>query len=170
MGALAILGEFLLNPHVRRLSGTIPGRSRNNDLENREPIGDRSKSDPHPGVYFSAYRTSNSVHSESEDASHMVTEVLEEIPYCSRGTSSGNHKKAHSTSHPQFRSEKNPATIEGDQILLILQHLASNSNSAKFNNSINKFSELPKSLKTTTPTFDGKSENLNCLKICPKQV
>ena len=36
--------------------------------------------------------------------------------------------------------------------------MATNSNSANFNNKINRISKLPKSLTTTIPTFDGKSE------------
>ena len=88
----------------------------------------------------------------------MVTAVQEEIPYCSSGISSGKQKKARSTSQPPFRSENTPATIEADQILLALQQLATNSNSANFNNNITKISKLPKSLTTTMPTFDGKSE------------
>ena len=63
-----------------------------------------------------------------------------------------------STSQPQFRSENNPATIEADQILLALQQLATNSNSANFNNKITRISKRPQSLTTTIPTFDGKSE------------
>ena len=63
-----------------------------------------------------------------------------------------------STSQPQFPSENTPATIEADQILLALQHLATNSNSATFNNNISRISKMPKSLTTTIPTFDGKSE------------
>ena len=47
---------------------------------------------------------------------------------------------------------------EADQILLALQQLVSNSNSANINNNINKISKLPKSLTTTMPTFDRKSE------------
>ena len=88
----------------------------------------------------------------------MMTTVREEIPYCSSGISSGKQKKARSTSQPQFRSENTPAKIEADQILLALQQLATNSNSANFNNSITRISKLPKSLTTTMPTFDGKSE------------
>ena len=88
----------------------------------------------------------------------MVTAVQEEIPYCSSGISSGKQKKARSTSQPQFRSENTPATIEADQILLALQQLATNSKSANVNNNSNRISELPKSLTTTMPTFDGKSE------------
>ena len=89
---------------------------------------------------------------------HMVTGIQEEIPYCSPVTSSGKQKKARSTSQPQLRSENTPATIEADQFLLALQQLATNTNSATFNNNINKISKLPKSLTTTMPTFDGKSE------------
>ena len=89
---------------------------------------------------------------------NMVTAVQEEIPYCSSGISSGKQKKARSTSQPQFHSENTPATIEVDQILLALQQLATNSNSANVNNNSNRISKMPKSLMTTMPTFDGKSE------------
>ena len=91
---------------------------------------------------------------------HMMTATQEEIPYCSPTTSSGKQKKAHSTSQPQFRSENTPAKIEADQILLALQQLATSSNSANFNNNISRISKMPKSLTTTMPTFDGKSEKL----------
>ena len=80
------------------------------------------------------------------------------ITYCSPTTSSGKQKKPRSTSQPQFRSENTPATIEADQILLALQQLATNSNSANFNNSISRISKMPKSLTRKMPTFDGKSE------------
>ena len=95
---------------------------------------------------------------EIRQYSHMMTATQEEIPYCSRTTSSDKQKKARSTSQPQFRSENTPATIEADRILLALQQLATNSNSANFNNNISRISKLPKSLTTTMPTFDGKSE------------
>ena len=93
----------------------------------------------------------------------MMTGATEQIrsqhdTYCSPGTSSGKQKKNRSTSQPQFRSENTPATIEADQISLALQELANNNNSANFPNNINRISKLPKSLNTTMPTFDGKSE------------
>ena len=89
---------------------------------------------------------------------HTMTATQEEIPYPSPTTSSGKQKKARSTSQPLFRSENSPATIEADQFLLALQQLAKNSNSANFNKNISRISKLPKSLTTTMPTFDGKSE------------
>ena len=95
---------------------------------------------------------------EIRNGHDMVTAVQEEIPYCSSGISSGKQKKARFTSQPQFRSENTPVTIETDQILLALQQLATNSKSANFNNNISRISKLPKSLTTTMPTFDGKSE------------
>ena len=95
---------------------------------------------------------------EIRNGHDMVTAVQEEIPHCSFGISSGKQKKARSTSQPQFHSENTPATIEADQILLALQQLATNSNSANVNNNSNKISKLPKPLTTTMPTFDGKSE------------
>ena len=88
----------------------------------------------------------------------MLTEAREEVMYCSPITSSGKRKKNHSSNQPQLRSENTPATIEADQILLALQQLANNNNSANFQNNINRISKLPKSLTTTMPTFDGKSE------------
>ena len=98
----------------------------------------------------------------------MMTGATEQIrcqhdTYCSPGTSSGKQKKNRSTSQPQFRSENTPATIEADQILLALQHLANNNNSANFPNNINRISKLPKSLTTTMPTFDGKPEKFDLL-------
>ena len=89
---------------------------------------------------------------------HDMTGIHEEITYCSASTSSGKQKKNRSTSQPQFRSDNTPATIEADHILLALQQLANNNNSANFHNNINRISKLPKSLTTTMPTFDGKTE------------
>ena len=97
---------------------------------------------------------SEEVHNDRD----MVTAVQEEIPYCSSGISSGKQKKVLSASQPQFRSENTPATIEADQILVALQQLPRNSNSYNVNNNSNRISKLPKSLTTTMPTFDGKSE------------
>ena len=88
----------------------------------------------------------------------QVTGIHEEVTYCSPSTSLGKQKKNRSTSQPQFRSENTPATIEADQILLALQQLANNNNSAIFHNNINRISKLPKSLTTTMPTFHGKTE------------
>ena len=95
---------------------------------------------------------------------HMMTATQEEIPYCSLTTSSGKQKKARSTSQPKFCSENTFPTIETDQILLALQQLATNSNSAKFNNNISRSSKMPKSLTTTMPTFDGKTEKFELFK------
>ena len=89
---------------------------------------------------------------------HMTTKTQEDIDFCSTGTSSEKQKKARSTSQAQFRKEKTSATIEADQISLALQQLATNSDSANFNNNISRVSELPKSPTTTMSTFDGKSE------------
>ena len=89
-----------------------------------------------------------------------MTGMHEEVTYFSPSISSGKQNKNRSTSHPQFRSENTPATIEADQILLALRQLANKNNSANFHNSINRISKLPQSLTTTMPTFDGKSEKI----------
>ena len=175
LGALSKLDEFLLNPQVRTCS-VFQGASRNANSENREIHGDRSSNDPYPeGGYFphhSGQLNSSEADMVTETYPHMVTGATEEvchnpqtmtatqeeIPYCSPTTLPGKQKKARSTSQPQFRSENTPATVEADQFLLALQQLATNSNSANFNNNISRISKFPKSLTTTMPTFDGKSE------------
>ena len=89
---------------------------------------------------------------------HVMTATQEVILFCSLSTSSGKQKKARSSRQPQIRSENTPATIEADQILLAIQQLATNSNSANFNRNISRISKLPRPLKTTMPTFVEKSE------------
>ena len=91
---------------------------------------------------------------------HMVTRSQEEIPYCSSGASSKKQKKAPFKSQPQFQSENTFSKIEADQILLALEQLATNGNSANFNKNLNRISKLPKSLTTTMPTFDWKSQKI----------
>ena len=168
--ALSKLDEFLLNQQIRTHSGTIPGTLRNTNVENQGTNEHDSQTDPHPEAgIFRSQITQNSgtkdcrdmvtgAQGEIRNGRDMVTAVQEEIPYCSSGISSGKQKNARSTSQPQFRSENTPPTIEADHILLALQQLATNSNSANFNNNISRSSNLPKSLTTTMPTFDGKSE------------
>ena len=180
LGALSKLDEFVLNPQVRTCSVAAHGTSKSSNSENRETHGDRSSDDPYPEVGYSPHHSGQLNSPEAETISRTVTETYphmvtgatrkirhyphtmtaaqEEIPYCSPTTSSGKQKKARSTSQPQFRSEITPATIEADQILLALQQLATNSNSVNFNNNISRNSKLPKSLTTTMPTFDGRSE------------
>ena len=157
-GALSKRDEFRLNPQVRKCSARVPVTSRNNDFQNQETSGDRSQSDRYLEVELSVRQASSSADSDQEETSHKETGVQQEIPYCSTGTSSRKQRKARSTSQPQFRSENNPAIIETDQLLLTVQKLASNSISTTLNNNLRKISKLPKSLTTTMPTFDGKSQ------------
>ena len=184
LGALSQLVEFLLNPQIRTHSGTVPGTFRNTNVENQGTKEDDFQSDPHPEAdIFHSQTTQNSgpeighyvvtgvqkkglcghdtvtrVQEDNRYRPHMVTGIQEDIPYCTLETSSGTQKKARSTRQRPVRSEKTPATIEANKILLALQQLESNSNSANIHNNINKISKLPKSLTTTMPTFDGKSE------------
>ena len=72
LGALSKVDEFLLNPQVRTFSRTVPGTTRNNDLENRDPTEDRSRNDPYPEVEFSARWTSISVDADQEETSHTI--------------------------------------------------------------------------------------------------
>ena len=172
LGALSKLDEFLLNPQVRTCSVAVTGTSRNTNLENRETTGDHSSDNLYPEVGYFSHLSGQLNSQETETNTHMVTRATEEvsqyphsmttdqevIPYCSLTISSGKQKKARSTSQPQFRSENTPATIEAGQIWSALQQLATNSNSANFNNNISRISKLPESLTTTMPMLDGKSE------------
>ena len=180
MGALSKLGEFLLNPQFRTCSVAVQGTPGKANSENRGTHGDRSSNDPYPEVGYFPHHSGQLNSPEAETNSHMVTEtyahmvtggpeVIRHNPhtltatrrnslllpyYFVRQTKEGAFHK--STSIPQC--ENTPATIEADQILLALQQLATNSNSAIFNNNISRISKLPKSLTTTMPTFDGKSQ------------
>ena len=186
LAALSNLDDFLLNPQVRTCSVAVPGISRNSNSENQEPTGGRSLDDPYPEVRYSSHHSGNLNSPEVEDyphmvtgsternrqyphmvtggpekfrnRSHMTTGIQDDFSYCFPGSSLGKQKKARSTSQPQIGSENTLATIEADQILLACQQLATNTNSAIFSNNINRISKLPKSLTTTMPTFDRKSE------------
>ena len=163
LGALSKLDEFLLNPQVRTCSVALRRTYNNNNSENWESTGDRSVDDPCPELRFSACHNSTLNDSVQDETHHMVTGVQEDFTYCSFGTSSGKQNKTRSTSQPQFCSDNTPATIEADQILLALQQLATNSNSAIINNNINRISKMPKSLTTTKITSDGKSEKIEVI-------
>ena len=63
MAALSKLDEFLLNPQV-------PGTSRNNNSENREPTGDRSVGDLCPEAVFFACHPSNLNYLEQDETHH----------------------------------------------------------------------------------------------------
>ena len=153
-----------MNQLLQCHSGTTPEMSRNVFSINQGTNEDDSQSDPHPeaGLLNSGrddhHDMATGVQRENVMGHDMVTGVHKEITYCSPSISSGNQKKNRSTSQPQFRSENTPSTIEADQLLLALQQLANNNNSANFHNNININSKLPKSLTTTMPTFDEKSE------------
>ena len=162
LGALAQFDDFLMNP-------LLPEPTRSALGNNQGTNEDDSQNDPHPEAgLLHGQTTRNAGPEDGHDMVtgateqtgnyHDTTGVQEEVTYCSPSTSSGKQKKNRSTSQPQFRSENTPAKIEADQILLALQQLANNNNSANFHNNINRISKLPKSLTTTMPTFDGKTE------------
>ena len=70
LSALSNFNRFILNPQVWTCSVAVPGTSRSNNSENREPTGDRSLNDPFPEVVFSACRTSNLNDSDQEEAQY----------------------------------------------------------------------------------------------------
>ena len=137
-----------MNPLLQGHSGTTPETSRNVFIINQGTNEDDSQSDPHPEAGLLTSGRDRTWLQEFTKKSFTAPLVhLQQ-----------SRKKNRSTSPLQFRSEKTPATIEADQILLAFQQLANNNNSANFHNNINRISKLPKSLTTTMPTFDGKSE------------
>ena len=72
MGALSKLDEFFLNPQVRTRSVAVPRTSRNNDPENREFTGDRSRDDPCPKAVFSTCHTSHLNDSGQVESHHKM--------------------------------------------------------------------------------------------------
>ena len=75
LGALSKRDEFLLNPQVRTCSVALPGTSRNNNSENREPTGDRSRGDPCPEAVFSTYHSGNLNDTELEETHHKYIQI-----------------------------------------------------------------------------------------------
>ena len=156
LGAIARVEDFLMKLLIQAHPGIASETSRNALSTSQRTNDNDSQSDPHPEAGI--FHNQTTQNSGPEDGHDMVTGVHEEVTYCSPNTYSRKQKKNSSTSQPQVRSQNTPATIEADQILLVLQHLASNNNSANFDNNIKKLSKLPKSFTTTMPTFDGKIE------------
>ena len=156
LGALARLDDFLMNPLIQRHSGTAPETSYNAFGTNQGTIEDDTQSDPYPETDI--LRSQTTQNSGPEVGHDMVTGVHEEVNCCSPSTSSGKQRKNCSTSLAQFCSKKTAATIEAEHILLALQQLSNNNDSANFHANIDRICKLPKSLTTTMPTFDGKSE------------
>ena len=107
---------------------------------------DDSRSDPHSEAGI--FHNQTTQHSGAEDGPDMLTGATRKS-YTVPPVHIQESRKNHSTSQPQFRTENTPATIEADQILLVLQQLANNNNSVNFHNNINRISNLPKSLTTT---------------------
>ena len=59
--ALSKLNEFLLNPQVRRRSGTVPGTFRNTDMDNQEPNENCPRDRRHPEVGASFYQSHQAI-------------------------------------------------------------------------------------------------------------
>ena len=156
LGAFSRLDDILMNSLIQGHSGTAPETSRSTYSSNHGANVDDPQSDLLPEASIFHKQATRS--SGPEDDHDMVTGVHEEVIYCSHSTTSRKQKKNRSTSQQQFRSENTPATIELDHVLLALQQLANNKISSNLHNSINRVSKVPKSLTTTMPTFDGKSE------------
>ena len=70
LGALTKHDDFLLSPQVWVQSGTVPGTSRNMNVENHELTKDRSPNDPCPEVDASIYRSSQFMDSDPEETSY----------------------------------------------------------------------------------------------------
>ena len=82
LGALSKLDEFLLNPQIRKHSGTVPGTFRNTNVENQEPNEDRSQDDPHPEVGPYVCQSRHSIDSDTDEAPHSGVDV-ERVATCS---------------------------------------------------------------------------------------
>ena len=162
LGALAKLDHFLTSS-VNSACISTPNPKLTSVTGNQ----DLSPSDYHEreGHSLNGQQDRNRI-PDPDEVVHMVTGVgydqentsTEEMTFQSPGTSTGKQMKVRSTSQPQFRSQNTPATLEADQILLALLQIANNANRTHLDDNINRIAKLPKSLTTTMPTFDGKTE------------
>ena len=69
LGALFKIDEFFLNPQARTCSVAVPGTSKNNNSENREPTGDSFPGNTCPEAVFSACH-SNDINDSEQDETH----------------------------------------------------------------------------------------------------
>ena len=137
-----------MNPLIQGKSGTLPAMSRNAFSSNPGTNEEDSQIDPHPeAAIFGNQTMRNSGQKGRHDMVTGVTEQTRNGHYMVTGATERHYMVTRATkrrdmmtgvhSQPQFLSEKTPATIEADQILLALQQLANNNNSANFPNNIN---------------------------------
>ena len=163
LGALARLDDFLMKPLLPGHSGTTPEPTRNTSHNNQGTNEDGSRNDPHPEAGPFHGQTTRNVSLEGDHDMvtgvqrknlcqrdmvtgaieqnrncHDMTEVHEEVTYCSPSTSSGKQKK---TALPVNRNSAVKTPLR-----------------RSIHNNINRISKLPKSLTTTMRTFDGKTE------------
>ena len=131
-------------------------------------IEDGSRNGPNLQVRVSLSRFIREL--STEETSYMMTGFHEGIPYCLSRSSSGKQqmRRIPQVNH-SFKLKTPLVSIEVDLILMDFQQLMSNSNSAYFNSNIFRVSKLSKSLTTTMPIFDGKSEKFELFEISPKR-
>ena len=153
LGKLSQFDNFPQSPLIQGESGSAPETSCNPLLTKQGKIEDESQNDPHHEGGVS--RSQTTLNFGSDDTYDMVTGVDEELTYCYFVTCSGKKEENRAASQPTIHSENTPAMTEADQIFLVLQQLAINSTTANFNSHIHRISNLPKSLTTTMPTFNG---------------
>ena len=90
LGALSKLDEFLLNQQIQTHSGTVPGTSRNTNMENQGTNEDDSQSDPHPEAgIFCGHTTQNSGPKDYRDSYvsfHIMYFIQKHVSYtCNSG-------------------------------------------------------------------------------------
>ena len=76
LGALSKPDEFLLNPQVRTCSVAVPGRSTNNNSENRKTTRDRSSDNSCPEVGYSSHYSGQLNGPEPENYPHFSVKNL----------------------------------------------------------------------------------------------
>ena len=165
-----------MNPPIQSHSGTAPETFRNMFSISQGMNEDDSQSSPHPEAgLFGDQITQNSGQEDGRDmvtrvqkeslCGHDMTGVHEEVTYYSPSSSLGEQKKKRSTNQPQFRSENTPATNEVGQILLALQQLANNNNSAISITIITEIPNCQSHLRQGCPRSTGKLKSSSGLKI-----
>ena len=156
LGKLSRFDNVPQSPLIEGESGSAPETSCNPIPTKQGKNEDESQNDPHHERGVS--RSQTTLNFGSDDTYNMVTGVDEVFTYCYLLTCSGKERKNRAASQPKIHSENTPTMTEADQIFLVLEQLAINSTSANFSGNIHRISNLPKSLTTTMPTFNGKLE------------
>ena len=148
----------------------MQGISLENYVDNQQPTGNPSQSDPHPVIEFSTCWFNNPIDSHPGETCYTLTRIQEEIPCYCFGTFWGK------------QNERIPKVIDNSAVRTILRQLKHILFCWPFNSWRATATPLILTITSTRflscmilslqhwPPSTGNPKTFNCLKICSKQI